>query len=173
MEAPKIKWLSENGTTISNMRFTSEDGGAVTAGVESKVQKFSITNNYTQGTSTDEAVFDATECYLEVKSTAGTYNVPQIKEQWFKIAADGSAPVFTALGSTSGTEPDSVKFNITAGDTSRPNTISGDANDGNAAGTAAYNICKLQMKVLIPENSLANGGDQTTRLVLHYSYGAN
>lgn len=173
MARPIISWV--DGTTlspISKLQFSSETGSfsAIVADTESVVAHLGLVNNFTVGVPAEEAVMDATDCQLKVTATDGTTNAPVVQERWIHAkcvtGGDGS---YTRLGLLSESE---VKLNVTAGDVSRPNTISGGANDGTIEGTGQYNVAKVDLMAKPDLNTTATGGLQQFRLVLIYSYGA-
>ena len=172
MAKPIIAWVDKDLQPLSKLQFSSEEGtiSAIVADTEAVVATVGITNNFTGGTATATEVMDATDCQLKVTAADGTTNAPVVKERWIyaKCTTNGDAE-YTQLGLNESTE---VKLNISAGDSTRANTISGGANDGNVAGTGQYNVAKVDLMAKPDLNTEATGGLQSFRLVLIYSYGA-
>ncbi len=173
MSKPILSWL--NGDTLApltKLQFTSEEGSfsAVVADTESLVAKLAIANNFTVGTEATEEVMDATDCQLKVTATDGTTNAPVVTERWLhaKCTTNGDAD-YTRIGLLNDNE---VKLTISAGDSTRPSTLSGEANDGDIDGTGQYNVAKVDLMAKPDLNTEATGGLQQFRIVLIYSYGA-
>lgn len=173
MAKPIIKWLDKNLADLSLLRFTSKAGAyePVIAEQASVTETIYIANNFTKDIAAGEAVDDAVNCYLKVTDRSGTANSPVISEAWTraKCVTDSTQSDFTQIGVI---EEQEITIHITAGDQTRPNTISGAANDGNIASGAQYNAAKVELFVQPPLSTTANGGVQQFRYVLVYSYGA-
>lgn len=83
MEKPKIVWLNEDLTEITDaLKFVGQSGGAVIADTESAKLNFVIANNVVKNTSTVDAVYDATDCYIRILAADGTMNSPIVNEKW-------------------------------------------------------------------------------------------
>lgn len=173
MAKPIIKWLDKTLADLSLLKFTSKAGfyEPVIAEQASVTETIYIANNYTKDTPAVGAVDDAVNCYLKVTDRTGTANSPVVSEAWTraKCVTDVAQLDFKQIGVISEEE---VTVNITAGDTLRPNTISGAANDGDILVGANYNTAKVELFVQPPLSTTANGGVQQFRYVLVYSYGA-
>ena len=173
MANPIISWLDKDKAALSLLRFTSVEGSyePVIAEQASVTETIYIANNFTNGAATEAAVDDAVNCYLKVTDRAGTANSPVVSEAWTraKCVTDATQTDFKQIGVISENE---VTINITAGDSTRANTISGAANDGNLEGTGNYNAAKVELFVQPPLSTTASGGVQQFRYVLVYSYGA-
>ena len=172
MAKPIMAWVDKDLNPLSKLQFSSEEGkvSAIVADTESVVATVGITNNFTNGTATETAVMDATDCKLKVTDSEGTTNSPVVKERWIhaKCTTNGDG-AYTQLGLDNETE---VTINVSAGDPTRPNTISGAANDGTITGTGQYNVAKIDLMAKPDLNTEATGGLQSFRFVLIYSYGA-
>lgn len=169
---PIMAWTNKDLQPLSKVQFSSEEGkmSAVVADTESLKVVIGIANNFTVGSETAEAVMDATDCTLKVTAEDGTTEAPVVKERWVHAKClTGGDSDYTRLGLLEDAE---TKLNVTAGDVSRPNTISGAANDGTIEGTGQYNVAKVEAMVKPDLNTAATGGLQKFRMVLIYSYGA-
>lgn len=174
MARPIISWLDKDLNTLSKLQFTSEEGSfsSIVADTESVVSTVYIANNFTKNTAAAEAVSDATDCQLKVTATDGTIEAPVVKEKWIHAKCTTNGDIeYTRLGYDVETTTE-IKLNISAGDETRPNTISGGANDGTITGTGIYNAAKVELMAKPDLNTEATGGLQSFRLVLIYSYGA-
>ena len=169
--SPIISWLGSDLSVLSKLQFSSQEGSfsAVVADEESVVAKVVIANNFTKGVAAKQAVMDATDCQLKVTAVDGTTEAPVVKERWIraKCTSNGDSD-YTRLGLLNSEE---VKLNISAGDSSRPNTIGGDVNDGTSE-KSGNNLAEVDLMARPDLNTAATGGLQQFRLVLLYSYGA-
>lgn len=169
---PILGWLKEDLTPTSELAFTSAADGSfapVVAQQTSQPLTFYVANNFTKGTAATEAVQDATNCVIRVTALDGSMISPVVKEKWItaKCGDDGTQ---VSLGGVD--QSSEQKLDVTAGDASRPNTISGGANDGDSAVGGKYNVAKVIATLTPPLNTEATGGLTEFRLVLVYSYGA-
>lgn len=170
MAKPIINWVDKDLNPLTELVLL-KDGGAVTADTESDHVQLYITNNFTKGTATADAVYAATQCQLKVMATDGTINSPVVKEKWFNAKCiSGSDADFTSLGGVDA--ENTVSLTVTSGDPTKAATISGDANDGTVTGTGQYNAALIETFVKPALNTQAEGGDQAFTIVLTYSYGA-
>lgn len=172
MAKPILSWLNQSLGALAKVLYSSDPAvyAAVVADTESVHNQFYIANNFTNGVATATPVYDATNCQLKVVAADGTLNAAPVAEKWVaaKCLSAGDA-AFTQLGGTDGAE---IKLTVSAGDVTRPATISGAANDGNVAGTGQYNVAKIESYIKPILNTVAEGGKQAWRLVFVYSYGA-
>ncbi len=167
MEKPKIVWLNEDLTEITDaLKFVGQSGGAVIADTESAKLNFVIANNVVKNTSTVDTVYDATDCYIRVLAADGTMNSPIVNEKWVYgkcVSRTIDSDPYIPLGGTTSAEEKLVIGNVTTA-----GKISGVANDGVSV---EANVSRLSLYVKPPLNTNANGGPQSALLALAYSYG--
>lgn len=169
MDKPKIVWLKNDLSVYdTEFKFTSQSGGAVVADTESAKLEFYIGNNIIKDTATENAVYDACDCYIRILAEDGTMNSTIVREKWvygkcLSRSTDGDA--YTPLGGTT-----SAEEKLSVGNSTTAGKISGAANDGTLAASEA-NLSKISLYVKPPLNTDANGGPQSALLALAYSYG--
>lgn len=167
MEKPKIVWLNEDLTEITDaLKFVGQSGGAVIADTESAKLNFVIANNVVKNTSTVDVVYDATDCYIRILAADGTMNSPIVNEKWVYgkcLSRALDSDPYIPLGGTTSAEEKLVIGNVTTA-----GKISGVANDGVSV---EANVSRLSLYVKPPLNTNANGGPQSALLALAYSYG--
>ena len=167
MEKPKIVWLNEDLTEITDaLKFVGQSGGPVIADTESAKLNFIIANNVIKDTHSSEAVYDATDCYIRVLAANGTMNSTIVNEKWVYgkcVSRSIDTDPYIPLGGTT-----SAEQKLVIGNVSEAGKISGAANDGV---NVEANVSRLSFYVKPPLNTNANGGPQSALLALVYSYG--
>lgn len=146
---PQISIYDASNTYLVN----NWDIGTLKAQTPSEVLTVNIWNN--KGGIT--AVSDLKEVtFMILDSTGDTANGDVAKDQWVQInvpSVDGNSNVWTPIG---GTVTKDIKANGGVSDY----TISGIANDGNAA-NSPQNVATISLRVVAPANS--NPGEKSFR----------
>lgn len=178
MSRPILSWLDSNLAALSKLVFNpGTDGTAqpIVADTESPVATIAIANNFTLGSAAADAVDDATDCYLKVVGPTDetALTAPVVTEKWISAKCTSAGQdVATRIGYDTISSKE-ITIDISAGDVSRPKTISGAANAGTKEdGEAKYNIAYVDLTCTPDSTTTATGGIQKMKFVLVYSYGA-
>lgn len=156
------------------MRFSSsaDKYQSILTGTDSVPLQFCICNNFKKGEQQTSDCYDLVDCRLTVKSAAGDFESPIVKERWIRAKCDSMQDVdFTPLGSHTSEDAEVEDAIFISSTKETPKTIAGTANDGDEAVGAKNNVCKITAIMNPPRTTKAPATANTGMFRLIYSYG--